>query len=105
MVDPDTILDCNGEVQWEDRNYSPAELDVIATALLRYDVRHGGSIKGDNPILFEEHLKNRHKREIYSVHGTPDPAFGHGIYNRTHPEGRKVNSPEQRKRNGASYYR
>lgn len=105
MVDPETVINEDGSVNWEDRDYTSAELDVIATALLRHHVRDGGSIKGDNPILFEEHLKNRHKREIYSVHGTPDPAFGHGIYNRTHPEGRKVNSPEQRKRNGASYYR
>lgn len=106
MVDPDTIINADGSINWEDRTYTPAELDVIATAFLRHDIRNNdGSIRGDNPILFEEHLKNRHKREIYTIHGTPDPAFGHGIYNRTHPEGRKVNSPEQRKRNGASYYR
>jgi hypothetical protein len=62
-------------------------------------------IKGDNPILFEEHLQQRRRREIYNATGTPDPAIKAGIYNRTHPQGRKVNSPEQRKKNGASYYR
>jgi hypothetical protein len=30
---------------------------------------------------------------------------GQMMYNRTHPRGRKVNSVEQRKRNGASWYR
>jgi hypothetical protein len=62
-------------------------------------------IKGDAPILFEEHLHQRRRREIYNAVGTPDPSIVAGIYNRTHPEGRKVNSPEQRKKNGASYYR
>lgn len=62
-------------------------------------------IKGDAPILFEEHLHQRRRREIYNSIGTPDPSIVAGIYNRTHPEGRKVNSPEQRKKNGASYYR
>lgn len=62
-------------------------------------------IKGDAPILFEEHLHQRKRREIYNAIGTPDPSIVAGIYNRTHPEGRKVNSPEQRKKNGASYYR
>lgn len=62
-------------------------------------------IKGDDPILFEEHLQQRRRREIYNSTGTPDPSIKAGIYNRTHPQGRKVNSPEQRKKNGASFYR
>ena len=62
-------------------------------------------IKGDAPILFEEHLYQRKRREIYTAIGTPDPSIVVGIYNRTHPEGRKVNSKSQRKVNGASYYR
>jgi len=60
---------------------------------------------GKNPILFEEHLKNRQRREIYTTVGTPDPSIVAGIYNRSHPQGRKINSEEQRKRHGASYYR
>ena len=63
------------------------------------------SISGDHPILFEEHLHQRRRREIYNATGIPDPSIKIGIYNRTHPQGRKVNSPEQRKKNGASYYR
>jgi hypothetical protein len=60
---------------------------------------------GDNPVLFEEHLKNRQRREIYTSVGTPDPSIVAGIFNRTHPQGRKVNSKEQRSRHGASFYR
>lgn len=70
-------------------------------------------IRGKNPILFETHLKNRQRREIYVEVGIPDPAyttdrFGRptqGMYNRTHPQGRKVNTNEQRKKNGASFFR
>jgi hypothetical protein len=62
-------------------------------------------IRGRNPILFEEHLHSRRRREIYANSGVPDPSVVSGLYNRTHPSGRKVNSPEQRRRHGASYYR
>lgn len=62
-------------------------------------------IDGKDPILFEEHIQNRRKREIYTQIGTPDPSIVAGIYNRIHPQGRKVNSADQRKRNGASFYR
>lgn len=60
---------------------------------------------GANPVLFEEHLKNRQRREIYTTVGTPDPSIVAGIFNRTHPQGRKVNSDDQRKKHGASFYR
>lgn len=62
-------------------------------------------IGGDNPILFEEHIQSRRRREIYPTNGTPDPEIVSGIYNRVHPQGRKVNSAEQRSKNGASFYR
>lgn len=61
--------------------------------------------KGDSPILFEEHFQSRKRREIYCAYGTPDPEIVSGIYNRSHPQGRKINSEEQRRKNGASYYR
>lgn len=103
-----------------------AEDDSGATLLLafdQYECENGHSwhegegkprgIKGENPILFEEHLQSRKRREISPGTGTPeDPRIlmpkGHTglpIYNRTHPQGRKVNSPEQRRKNGASYFR
>lgn len=71
-------------------------------------------IRGPNPILFETHLYNRKRREIHVKDGVPDPAFTmdrwgkrptQGMYIRTHPQGRKVNTDEQRKTNGASFYR
>lgn len=63
------------------------------------------SNSGENPILFEEHLKNRQRREIYTTVGTPDPGIVAGLFNRTHPQGRKVNSADQRRKHGASFYR
>lgn len=62
-------------------------------------------IGGPNPILFENHLQDRRRREIYTSVGTPDPSIAQGMYNRTHPQGRKVNSKDQRKKNGASFFR
>jgi hypothetical protein len=70
-------------------------------------------IRGKHPILFETHLINRRKREIYVEQGIPDPAFTMdrwgkrpttGSYHRAHPLGRKVNTPDQRAR-GSAYYR
>ncbi len=60
---------------------------------------------GENPVLFEEHLAQRRRREIYTSGGTPDPNIVSGIYNRTHPQGRKQNTDKQRKEHGASFYR
>lgn len=64
---------------------------------------------GLNPVLMEEHLRHRQRREIYvqseEAMGKPDPSIVSGIYNRVHRDGRKVNSPEQRRKNGASWYR
>lgn len=62
-------------------------------------------IGGENPILFEEHLQSRRRREIYVNVGIPDPSIVQGIYNRSHPGGRKVNSLEARRKHGASWYR
>lgn len=84
---------------------TPSRLDRYASMILKADVRAGNKIRGENPILFEEHIKTRYKREIYNKQGFPDPSIQQGMYNRTHPEGRKVNSEEARKRHGASYYR
>jgi hypothetical protein len=60
---------------------------------------------GTNPVLFEEHLAQRKRREIYTAEGTPDPNIVSGMYNRVHPQGRKVNTDKQRKDHGASFYR
>lgn len=62
-------------------------------------------IGGKDPILFENHIQDRRRREIYCAIGTPDPSIQKGIYNRQHPQGRKVNTKEQRQKHGASWYR
>lgn len=94
--------------EWEfdpNKDYTPSQLDALADMILRADAKAGNKIRGEHPILFQEHLKNRHKREIYNRLGYPDPSIEQGIYYRTHPEGRKVNSEEARKKHGAAYYR
>ena len=71
-------------------------------------------IRGKNPILFESHLYNRRRRELLAAEGVVDPAYTmdrwgkrptHGLYMRSHPLGRKTNTPEQRKAHGAGFYK
>lgn len=109
-VDPETF-------DAEKKDYTSAELDDYADALLRKDAKENNPIHGENPILFDEHIYNRKRREIYVNAGVPDEiqglddergihrGDGQKIFNRTHPQGRKVNSEHQRKKNGASYFR
>lgn len=105
-------LDESGEKNLQidpERHYTPAELDEIATEILRAHSRSidpaTGKPHGLQGLLFEEHLYSRKRREIYNINGTPDPGIASGNYWRSHPQGRKINTPEQRKKNGASYYR
>jgi hypothetical protein len=109
-VDPDTF-------DPENNDYTGRDLEDYADAILRKDAKEDNPIHGENPILFEEHLYNRRRREILVTSGTPDDiqglddergihrGDGQKIFNRTHPQGRKVNSEHQRRKNGASYYR
>jgi hypothetical protein len=60
--------------------------------------------KGENPVLLEEHIIARKRREIMCENGTPDPNIVAGMYNKTHPDGRRVNSQESRETHGASFY-
>ena len=93
------------EFDINDPDLTPAQLDYITDMILQADVRAGNRIHHKNPILFKEHMRTRYRREIYPQSGVPDPSVEQGMYNRTHPEGRKVNSEHQRKINGASFYR
>lgn len=131
-TDPDSIPYGyeTGEIEWQVRKGTdgmPAIDDegntqYIAFPELRCEKGHRWykgegprrDIRGKNPILFETHLYNRKRREIHVKDGIPDPAFTmdrwgkrptQGIYNRAHPQGRKINTPEQRAKNGASWYR
>lgn len=105
----------------EGKSYTPAQLDQIATQMLREDAnriehtcgdppiegceckRRG--VEGENPILLDSHLYTRKRREIMVSSGTPDPSIVQGLYNRVHPNGRKVNDPESRKKFGLSFYK
>ena len=102
----------------EGKHYTQRELDQLADQFLRDDAKSidaitgkAKGIQGDNPILFEEHLRKRASREIGNERGVADPAYTlnsngqPGMYNRVAPDGRKVNSEEQRRRNGASFFR
>jgi hypothetical protein len=66
--------------------------------------------KGPNPFLAKSHLENRMRREIQTALGTADPAYTlnknqqPGMYNRVGEGGRKQNTEEQRKKNGASFF-
>ena len=100
------------EFDADKKDYTARELEQLANQVLRDDARSVDEetgkergIGGKDPILFEEHLYQRQKREILNENGVPEPGLVSGIYYRSHPEGRKVNSEEQRRRNGASYYR
>jgi hypothetical protein len=106
------LLDSNEEPFDPDIQYTDFQLEEFANQLLRKQSRSiveatgkERGIGGEDPILFEEHLYARKRREIYPESGTPDPSLVSGIYYRSHPEGRKINSPEARKKHGASYYR
>lgn len=108
-----------------DESYTDKQLEAYADAFLKKDK---AEVDGESNtqkwqkeygILFDDHLASRKRREILTALGTPDPAFtgstqessaktsgdGQAMFFRSHPEGRKVNSKEQRKRNGAGYYR
>lgn len=90
-------------------DYSQRELELYSDALMWQD-------RDDHPqgprILMQEHIEPDWRREVHAAIGTVDEEItkakskdGQTMYNRRHPEGRKVNSKQQRKVNGASYFR
>jgi len=92
-----------------EHKYSSSTLEAYADKLLREDTK----ARPEEPkILFQEHIETRWSREVHSETGVADQTLtnaqtpdGAPSYNRTHPQGRKVNSEKQRKNSGASYYR
>ena len=99
------------EEKADEGGYSAREVALLADQFLRDDANSideetgkKRGLKGDNPILFEEHIYQRRRREILNQNGVPEPGLVQGLYWRTHPEGRKVNSQEARKK-GAAHYR
>lgn len=98
----------------ENKNdYTGSELEAYASALLRADAKTEKHWHKKHGILFQEHYESRKRREVFTGTGdTPDAVItaslskdGQTMYNRTHPQGRKVNSEKQRRDNGASFYR
>lgn len=82
--------------------YTKRELLLLAEKILLEDDKPGH----ERPAyLSANRLLHRLKREIYCANGTPDPSFVSGLYWRTHPEGRKWKTQEQRKEHGSAFYR
>ena len=88
-------------------DYTERELAMYADKFLR----EAGATE-ECQFLFQEHIEPRWRKEVRVETGTPDQSItnslspdGQTMYNRQHPQGRKVNSDAQRKSNGASYYR
>lgn len=84
------------------KTYTQQEIVMLTEKILRCDPK---PVQAHPQILLGDHYKERAKREIHTACGTPDPSIVSGLYWRTHPNGRKVNSDEQRQKNGACYYR
>lgn len=89
------------------KSYTDRELAMYADKFLRE-----AGTTDDCQFLFQEHIEPRWRKEVRVETGTPDQSItnslspdGQTMYNRQHPQGRKVNSDTQRKSNGASYYR
>lgn len=87
---------------WE-FEYSKRELMLMAEKILLNDPKPFW----EEPYwLPAEQYMERLKREIYVAVGTPDPAWGSGLYWRTHPQGRRTNLDPARRRQGRrSFYR
>lgn len=101
-------------------DYNARELEAYADALLKKDIKENGNVQH---ILFKEHLEARGRREMKVDATKIDESItnalpkndrakagvhvgdGQMMYNRTHPKGRKVNSQEQRRKHGASFFR
>lgn len=110
----------------EGRQYTAKELEELAEQFLRDDAYSPAEgcecpppgyrpepcqcdgkqrgIGGENPILFEDHYIDRRRKEVYNSTGVPDPEIRSGQFYRSHPKGRKVSTPEQRKKHRASWY-
>jgi hypothetical protein len=96
-----------GEFDPTRTDYTERELNMYADKMLR----EVGPTE-DCQFLFQEHIEPRWRKEVRVESGTPDASVtnslspdGQTMYNRQHPQGRKVNSDSQRKVHGASYYR
>jgi hypothetical protein len=81
--------------------YTGYDLAMLAEKILLEDPKPATE---DPMYLHPGMMYNRQKREIYVGSGTPDPAIASGLYNRTHPLGRRYRSKRERELNGDSFY-
>lgn len=112
--DKHIIIDLNN-LDPSSKYSSSSFMEQFAEAMLREDIN-----KQESPQRYQKHvlgikfdgqLKKIETREKHSKSGTVDDSItaagspdGQRIYNRSHPEGRKVNTEEQRKEHGSSYF-
>lgn len=93
---------------------SPGFIEQFGEAMLRKDINSQESpqrYQKQLGVLFKGQLDKREKREKHSKSGVVDDSItaagspdGQRFYNRSHPDGRRVNSEEQRERHGSSYF-
>jgi hypothetical protein len=83
------------------RSYTRNELEWMAD----FTIFEHPSYQPDGTILSEGMWKSRLKHEIYSTRGTPDPNIVSGLYWRTHPQGLKWRTKEERKELKATFYK
>jgi hypothetical protein len=82
----------------EGRSYSPRELILLAEKILLQDDSPGPEWLNASKYL------ERMRHEIFTGLGTPDPAYGSGLYWRVHPNGRKYYSRQEMKEKGVGFY-
>ena len=85
------VPDYNPALEFE---YTKRELLLLAEKMLLEDEK---PCREDPAWLNADRYKHRSKHEIYCAAGTPDPAIASGLYWRTHPEGRRWRTPEERR--------
>lgn len=82
--------------------YSKRELLLLTEKILDADPKP----QMEEPVfLFASQLRQRSKREIYCSNGVPEPHIVSGMYNRTHPNGRRWRDAERMRETKGSFYR
>jgi hypothetical protein len=86
----------------EGLKYTQRELHLLSEKMILEDPK-----PYDEPpyVLSAEQYRDRMRKEVYVANGVPDPSIAQGMYWRTHPQGRKVNTAVQRKVKGRGFYR
>jgi hypothetical protein len=77
------LEDWDPKIKW-----GKEELEHFGTLFLK---AKGSLMDHPRPVLTQDSLRYRLKREIYNVNGVPDPSIVSGMYWRTHPLGLKHN--------------